>query len=295
MIYGYFLKLVVADRIAIFVDTIYDNIESYSGTHLCVASILFAFQIYCDFSGYSTIAVGASKIMGINLMDNFKSPYLATTVADFWRCWHISLTSWFRDYLYIPLGGNKYGKIRKYINILIVFLISGLWHGAGLSYVVWGGLNGAYQVIGDILNPLRLRFGKVLCISREKFGYKLISCLITFVLVDLSWIFFRATSINQGIEIIRKINTDSKPWILFDGSLYECGLDIKNYWLMIVCIILILVVDAIKKKGFVIREMLLKEDYWFRWLIIALALFFVITFGIWGTGYNEAAFIYFQF
>ena len=141
MIWGGFQKIVIADRVAIVVDTIFNNFPTYGGMYIVVGSILFAIQIYCDFSGYSTIAMGAAKVMGFELMENFNAPYFATSVSEFWRRWHISLSSWFRDYLYIPLGGNRKGKIRKYINLMIVFLVSGLWHGAQWSFVVWGALN----------------------------------------------------------------------------------------------------------------------------------------------------------
>jgi D-alanyl-lipoteichoic acid acyltransferase DltB (MBOAT superfamily) len=139
MLWGYFLKMVLADRIAIFVDTVYGEPETYAGYYLILATVFFAFQIYCDFAGYSTIAMGAAKILGINLMGNFDAPYLSVSVAEFWRKWHISLTSWFKDYLYIPLGGSRKGKVRKYVNKMIVFLVSGLWHGASFAYVIWGG------------------------------------------------------------------------------------------------------------------------------------------------------------
>lgn len=139
MLYGFFLKIVLADRIATFVDTVYNDYQTYSGMYLIVATILFAVQIYCDFFGYSTIAMGSAKILGIQLMENFDAPYLSTSVSEFWRRWHISLTSWFKDYLYIPLGGSKKGKLRKYMNKMIVFLVSGLWHGAQVSFVAWGG------------------------------------------------------------------------------------------------------------------------------------------------------------
>lgn len=139
MLWGFFLKIVLADRIAIFVDTVYGDFETFSGYYLVVATMLFAVQIYCDFSGYSTIAMGTAKILDITLMENFDAPYLSASVAEFWRKWHISLTSWFKDYLYIPLGGSRKGKLRKYINKLIVFLVSGLWHGAQGSYILWGG------------------------------------------------------------------------------------------------------------------------------------------------------------
>lgn len=145
MLWGYFMKLVIADRIAIFVDAVYGDLDNYGGWYVVIASVLFAFQIYCDFAGYSTIATGAARIMGFQLMENFNCPYLSQSVGEFWRRWHISLSSQFRDYLYIPLGGNRKGLMRKYINLMIVFLTSGLWHGADWTYLVWGGVMGSFR------------------------------------------------------------------------------------------------------------------------------------------------------
>lgn len=139
MLWGYFLKLVLADRIAIFVDTVYGDYVNYGGWYLVMATALFAVQIYCDFGGYSVIAMGAAKILGISLVENFDAPYLSKSVSEFWRRWHISLNSWFRDYLYIPLGGSRKGTMKKYLNLMIVFLVSGLWHGAQWTFVIWGG------------------------------------------------------------------------------------------------------------------------------------------------------------
>lgn len=156
MIWGYFLKLMIADRIALLVDTVYGNYTTYGGYYLIVASLLFAVQIYCDFGGYSTIAMGVAEVMGFRLMDNFNCPYYSRSVSEFWRRWHISLSSWFKDYLYIPLGGNRKGKIRKYLNLLIVFSVSGLWHGAEWTFVIWGTLNGLYQIIGAELAKVRM-------------------------------------------------------------------------------------------------------------------------------------------
>lgn len=141
MIWGGFQKIVIADRVAIVVNTVFNNYPQYEGMYIIVAAILFAFQIYCDFSGYSIIAMGAAKVMGFKLMENFNCPYFSQSVGEFWRRWHISLSTWFRDYLYIPLGGNRKGKLRKYINLMIVFIVSGLWHGANWSFVIWGALN----------------------------------------------------------------------------------------------------------------------------------------------------------
>ena len=137
MLWGYFQKIVIADRITIFVDFVYKNYIEYTGWYLIIATVLFAFQIYCDFCGYSNIAKGSAMMMGIKLTDNFNAPYISFSVTEFWKKWHISLTSWFRDYVYIPLGGNRKGKFRKYVNIFIVFFISGLWHGSSISFIIW--------------------------------------------------------------------------------------------------------------------------------------------------------------
>ena len=295
MLWGFFLKIVLADRIAIFVDTVYGDFSTYSGAYLVVATMLFAFQIYCDFAGYSTIAMGAAKVLGITLMENFDAPYLSTSVAEFWRRWHISLTSWFKDYLYIPLGGSRRGKIRKYINKMIIFMVSGLWHGASFSFVAWGGLNGLYQVIGEILQPIRDKLVSVLHLDRESLGHRLIHIVGTFALVDFSWIFFRADRFREALEIIKSMIIVKNPWVLFDGSLYGCGLDEKNFRLMLLGIVLLLLADFCKRKGIKIREVVAKQDYWFRWLFIVFVISATLTFGIWGPSYNEANFIYFQF
>ena len=295
MLWGFFLKIVLADRIAIFVDTVYGDFSIYAGSYLVVATMLFAFQVYCDFAGYSTIAMGAAKVLSIEIMDNFDAPYLATSVAEFWRRWHISLTSWFKDYLYIPLGGGRKGDIRKYINKMIVFLISGLWHGASFTYVAWGGINGLYQVIGEILQPIRDKMVSVLHLNRESLGHKLMHIAGTFVLVDFSLIFFRADRFREALEMIRSIMTVRNPWVIFDGSLYMCGLDEKNFRLMLLGIGILLFADYCKSKRIVIRKVISMQDIWFRWLSIVAAIMVLLVFGIWGSTYDATNFIYFQF
>jgi D-alanyl-lipoteichoic acid acyltransferase DltB (MBOAT superfamily) len=295
MLWGYYLKIVLADRIAIFVDTVYGDYKTYPGMYLIVATMLFAVQIYCDFAGYSTIAMGAAKVLGVELMENFNAPYLSTSVAEFWRKWHISLTSWFKDYLYIPLGGSRKGKLRKYLNKMIVFLVSGLWHGAQFSYIAWGGINGLYQVIGEILQPLRDKAVTILQLNRKSLGHKLLCATCTFIMVDFSWIFFRANGFKKALVIINSMFTVKNPWVLVDGSLYKCGLDDKNFRLMLIAILTLLFADFCKHRGIKIREVIIRQDYWFRWIFIAVSVAVILTFGIWGPNYNEANFIYFQF
>ena len=295
ILWGYFLKIVLADRIALFVDTVYGDINSYPGVYLIIATVLFAIQIYGDFAGYSTIAVGSAKILGIDLMENFKVPYFAESVAAFWRNWHISLTSWFKDYLYIPLGGSRKGKARKYVNKMIVFLVSGLWHGANLTYVVWGGLNGLLQVIGEILQPLRDRAVCILKLNRESLGHRLIKAFATFTMVDVTWVFFRAKTMAEAIDVFKLSWGVHNPWVLFDGSLYECGLDIKNFRLVIVSVMILLFADYCKLKGVAIRKVILKQDWWFRILFFAAVTVMILLLGKWGPSFDKANFIYFQF
>ena len=295
MLWGYFLKLVVADRISVFVDAVYGDYSAYGGCYLIVASVLFAFQIYCDFAGYSTIAVGAAEVMGFRLMENFDCPYFSRSVSEFWRRWHISLSSWFRDYLYIPLGGSRRGAVRKYINILIVFLASGLWHGAQWSYVMWGGLNGLFQIIGECMQPIRDKLNRIFRLDRKSLGHKLFGVLFTFALVDFTWIFFRANQLTDAFAIIKSIFTVHNPWIFFDESLYSLGLARREFQIMTGSIGILLLSDFFKYRGIEVRKVIVRQELWCRWLCYLAAVLFVLVFGVWGSVYNESNFIYFQF
>lgn len=295
MVWGYFLKVVLADRVAIFVDTVYGGYEKYTGMYLVVATLLFAVQLYCDFYGYSVIAMGTAKVLGYQLMDNFNAPFFSRSIAELWRRWHISLNTWFRDYLYIPLGGNKKGKIRQYLNKIIVFFVSGLWHGANWSFVIWGMLNGLYQMIGELLMPLRNKLVKVLHFDRESVSHKLLQTVVTFLLFAFSGIFFRADTIQHAVGIIKNIVSVKNPWILFDGSLYSCGLDEKNFVLMLYSILLLFIADFFKYKGICLRKLVMKQEWWFRILLMSGSILLILLVGIWGSAYNEAGFIYFQF
>lgn len=295
MLWGYFQKIVVADRIGILVDTVYGNVGNYAGGYYLLASILFAVQIYCDFSGYSLIAAGAAKVMGFQLMENFNCPYFATSVAEFWRRWHISLTSWFRDYLYIPLGGSRKGTVRKYLNVMIVFLVSGLWHGAQWTYIVWGGLNGFFQVTGNVLAPVRDKAGKLLNIKENSFGCRVFRTVTTFALVDVTWIFFRAASIYDALHMLKSILTVPNPWIFIDNSIYELGLSQKQFHLMIFSLAVLFAADWLKQKKVNLLEKVLEQDLWCRWTVYLAGILFVLIFGIWGNAYDAQAFVYFQF
>ncbi len=294
MMWGYFQKIVIADRAAVVVNQVFNYSSYYNGFELIVGMILFAVQVYGDFAGYSCVAVGAAQIMGFDLMENFHRPYFATSIADFWRRWHISLSTWFRDYLYIPLGGNRKGKTRRYVNIMIVFLCSGLWHGAAWTYVIWGALNGLYQVFGSLLKPLRQRIIQATGIRSQTFSHRLLQMLLTFILVDISWIFFRANSLGSAVSILRRLFVWN-PDVFINGSLLEMGLD-STQWMVLCAGILILVcISAFQEKRISLISLLQKQQIWFRWIVYLLVIFSVLLLGIYGPEFDTSAFIYFQF
>lgn len=296
MLWGYFMKMVIADRLAILVDQVFGNYTSYGATALILAAVFFAFQIYCDFASYSLIAVGAAKVMGFTLMENFNTPYFSRSVKEFWRRWHISLSSWFKDYLYIPLGGNRKGKIRTYVNLMITFLASGLWHGASFSFVVWGGIHGFIQIIGDVLKPYREKLLKNMNVRTESYSHKLLQCLMTFFWVDLAWIFFRANSFTEALAYIGRIATNMDPWALFNGTIFKLGLSTVEFWVAIVSLLILFLVDRIRyTKQMQLHQYLDTQSLWFRWTIYIFLFCSILIFGIYGPSYDAAQFYYFQF
>lgn len=297
--WGFFQKLVIADRIAVLVDTVYGDYTCYSGMQIALATLLFAFQIYCDFSGYSDIAVGAARVMGFTLTKNFKSPYFATTVSGFWRSWHISLTTWFRDYVYIPLGGNRCGKGRKYRNLLLTFAVSGLWHGAGWNFVVWGMLNGLYQVAGDLTGSLRARLQEKLHIHTDCGSYRLVQGVVTFLLVDFAWLFFRAESLETALQMLWHGIHNIGLFSFFDPDnmlgIQTIALSEKSFFLMLLGLVILMLVDYLKKRGTDFKAALARQNIWFRWLVYYMLIFGILIFGVYGPEYDASTFIYFQF
>jgi D-alanyl-lipoteichoic acid acyltransferase DltB (MBOAT superfamily) len=194
MLYGFFKKVVIADNLSKFVDQVYAQPNDYKGITPIVATLFFAVQIYCDFSGYSDIAIGTARLFGFDLMKNFRTPYFATSLKEFWQRWHISLSTWFRDYLYIPLGGNRVSTSRKYFNLFITFVLSGLWHGANFTFIIWGTIHGLFMVVEDLIKK---RFDVTLP--------KLLRGIITFIIVLYAWVFFRASNLNDAIAISKNM------------------------------------------------------------------------------------------
>lgn len=198
ILWGAFKKIVIADRLAPYVNAVYANPQSYDGTALIIATVFFAFQIYCDFSAYSDIAIGTARMMGFNLMENFRQPYFSLSVREFWQRWHISLSTWFRDYLYIPLGGNRVSFSRNLLNLLIVFVVSGLWHGASWTFVIWGALHGIYVVVESILRRYDIHLLPQALPPVMAAGIRMI---VTFILTNIAWVFFRADSLDTALYI----------------------------------------------------------------------------------------------
>lgn len=295
MLWGLFMKIVIADNLSGIVTQVYENYLSYTGVEILLATALFAFQIYCDFGGYSYIAIGSARVLGFRLMDNFNCPYLATSVNDFWKRWHISLTSWFRDYLYIPLGGNRKGKVRKYVNIMIIFLVSGLWHGASWTYVVWGGLNGLYLILEQISEPLRNKARKAFGVDVNRFSYRFFASLWTFMLVDFSWMFFRAESFAQVFGMLRQIKANFGFSRFFGYAVEGWGLDSATLIALLSAFVLLFFVDACRYKGKNLNLIVLQQGAPMRYLVYTGLLLMIMFFGIYGYEYAQTAFIYFQF
>lgn len=296
MLWGYFLKVVIADRAAILVDQVFGSYEHYQMTALIAGAVAYAVQIYCDFMGYSTIALGAAKVLGFELINNFDTPYFAHSVADFWRRWHISLSTWFRDYLYIPLGGNRKGKWIQYRNILITFAASGLWHGADWTFVIWGLLHGFYQIIEKELSPIVKRINGKLHTKTESFGYHFLKVVFTFILVDFAWIFFRADSISQAMGYISRMFRYRDWWSLFDQSIYTLGLDVQEFHILFLAVLLLVCVDVLRYSHKETLDVFLqKQCLVFRWGVLLVLLFSCLIFGCYGPGFESAQFVYLQF
>ena len=295
LIWGYFLKIVVADRAALFVAAVYAPESEYEGWFYIVATLLFCLQLYGDFGGCSVMAMGTAKILGIDLIDNFNAPYFSQSIAEFWRRWHISLSTWFRDYLYIPLGGNRKGTLRKYLNVLVTFAVSGLWHGAQWNYMAWGLLNGLYQVIGAALMPLRTAVVRALHIDPKSRPHKLLRVVVTFVLFSSTMVFFRAYRLMDAVRIFISMLTVHNFEIFTDGSIFACGIDAFNFALLGIYVLVIFAADVCKYKRIKVRSVIEKQHWLCQVAVVALGVLTVLLLGVYGPGFEASNFIYSQF
>ena len=261
MVWGFFKKIVIADRLAVIVDTVYNNPSAHKGAHYIIATVAFAFQIYCDFSGYSDIAIGSARVMGVGLMKNFERPYFSKSITEFWRRWHISLSTWFRDYLYFPLGGSRRGYFRTLLNLFIVFVVSGLWHGASWTFVIWGALNGVAIVIEKILG-IGKNAGKEIYVkqkalesSKKPFSLRFVSgifgiipMLLTFGFTCFAWVFFRARTVGEAFYIIKHFFEGIETFKLQEllSTRIILGLDHWEFYTAIGAVILLILIELLQ-------------------------------------------------
>ena len=284
MTVGFFKKIVVADNLAYYVDMVYNDLSYYQGFALVLAAFFFTIQIYCDFSGYSDIAKGSAKLLNIDLMDNFKTPYFSTTIKEFWSRWHISLSSWFKDYVYIPLGGNRCSRLRHYFNLLATFLVSGLWHGANITFVIWGGIHGLLQILEDIFHIKK---------NTKTYSFSwFIRVILVFMLMSITWVFFRASNLHDALYIFRHMFdgiTNLRSYIV--SGLYSFGVK-APYLLTMLAIYLIplFIIDYINVKYDALtilnnKPIAIRYLAYFVLLLMILLLHYV----------GEVNFIYFQF
>lgn len=300
-LYGFFMKMVIADRAAIYVDHVFDEVtfSLNAGFPVILAIVLFSIQIYCDFAGYTFIAIGVSEMMGIDLCVNFRQPYFAKNIKDFWDRWHISLSTFFRDYLYFPLGGSRKGKLRKYINLAIVFVISGLWHGAAWHFVAWGLLHGlariAYEASKGLRNFVKTKITRLGLMNFEAESYGLFERLVTFSFVSIAWVFFRCKSLSMAVSVLKNAFSCFNPWTLSDGSLFNYGLSNTDFNILSFSLFLMILVDVFAYKGKDLKALFVKQNPLFKLLFTVLVIGFIALAGVYGPLYDASQFIYFQF
>lgn len=296
MAWGLFKKAVIADRVASFVSYVYDKPYEQHGFSLLIATFMFAFQIFCDFSGYSDMAIGAAQVMGFDLMKNFNRPYHSRSVTEFWRRWHISLSTWLLDYVFKPMqmGMRYYGLMGNILTILVTFLISGIWHGANWTFVIWGGLQGLYLIIGLLTKPVRAKMVSFIRLDKFPKVYHAVQVAVTFSLITFSWIFFRAKNVSEAFYIVKTIAMG------FVDGLYDLvhriplGLELRipgsTIIIATLAIALMETVHVMQNK-YTIREWIRTKPLYFRWLTYYSLIMLILLFGV----FEDQQFIYFQF
>jgi len=289
ILWGLFTKVVIADRLALVVNTVYNDVYAYSGISYLIATFFFTYQIYLDFSGYSNIAIGVAKLFNIDLMENFRRPYFSKSITEFWGRWHISLSTWFKDYLYIPLGGNRVSKSRWIFNTLVVFVVSGFWHGANYTFLIWGGIHGIMLVIEKLFYGRKIKDIKPGITLSNVWKW-----MITYSIVIFAWIFFRANNVQDAIYIIKHLFdlnlTDFKMLATSGGTSHLLGISTYDFILSIFLISLFLLINFnVRKKGLV--NSINSLPFYVRWFLYIIITIIILWFGKFG--FNE--FIYFQF
>jgi D-alanyl-lipoteichoic acid acyltransferase DltB (MBOAT superfamily) len=294
MLWGFFLKLVIADRIAPWVTFIYSDVHAYAGLPVWSAVLLYSFEIYADFAGYTHIALGAAELFGIRLPQNFNLPYLSLSMREFWRRWHISFSTWLRDYIYIPLGGSHCSKKRKYFNVMVTFAVSGFWHGAGLNFILWGLLHGFYQVAGGILTPVKEKINTLLHWKPQNKLRIVLSTLFTFCLVDFAWIFFRCGSVRQALSVIHAM-TYSGGNSLMELVQAQFINGVPGFRLLLISILGVMILECLQHHY---GRLYPKWLHWYpaaQWICVFALLMLVLVCGVYGPGFDAQSFIYAKF
>ena len=311
MLWGFFKKMVIADRVAIVVNEVFGNWEEYPGSILLLAAVFGAFQLYCDFSGCMDIVCGASEMVGVKLEDNFSRPFFAKSAAEFWRRWHITLGTWFKDYIYMPIvvsprmmkivqkTGKIFGKragktVMSVIPLFVVWLLTGLWHGTGLAYVAWGLYWGGLIIVSTVFEPEIKKVSAFLHIRTDSASWNFFRMVRTFFIFVVSRIITIPNNLQNTKYILGKIVTDFQVWKYFDGSLFDLGLDRANFLLCFVLLLVLWAVSMLQEKGSV-RERIAGWNIVFRWALYYAAFFAVLIFGIYGLGYDAASFVYMNY
>lgn len=299
VLWGIFKKLVISNRLNMISNEIFDKNTEYTGVIMLLSGMCYALELYTDFSGAVDMSRGIAQSMNISLIQNFNFPNSATSIKDFWSRWHISLSTWLRDYIYIPLGGNRKGTFRKYINITITFFVSGFWHGVGFKFIIWGLLHAFYQILADLiadtLNKIKevFKYRKILSLISDNNNLEIfISKFITFILVSVAWIFFRASDWKTAYTMVKKIN---KKFLSTIGKLIESGsIDKKDFIVLIISLFILYLFERASQK-IEVREKISKFYLPFRWALYILLVHTIVIFGIYGEGYNPVNFIYMGF
>jgi alginate O-acetyltransferase complex protein AlgI len=289
VLWGLFMKCVIADTMAMLVDPVYNSPRQYDGMHLMLATVFYAFQIYCDFAGYSHIAIGAAEVFGYKTMQNFNHPYVAQSIADFWRRWHISLSIWLRDYLYIPLGGNRVPAARLYFNLFVVFLICGLWHGANWTFIVWGVIHGLYLIFSLMTRGIRNGMCRMLKLSEAPRLHRVLKVIVTFSLASFAWIFFRANSMPDALYIVSHLTAQWGNVAAMAQSPYWTSLRFEFLVGMASLAVLFIAYQLQRRGNFI--EVFSRRPIWLRWSVYYAAIVVILLFG----NIGAKPFIYFQF
>ena len=293
-LWGYMEKVFVSNKLKMVVDTCWADWDAHTGVYPIIAAVAFSLYIYCDFSAYSDMACGISRMLGFNVKNNFRNPYLATSLSDFWNRWHITLNDWFIENVYIPLGGNRKGKLRKYINVMIVFLFSGAWHGAAMHFIVWGASNGILQVVGQLLLPLKKKIYSLMRVDENCFSIRTLKRIGVFILITFTWIFFRAPGTSAALSVIRNIFL-MRPIDFFNPDVFTIAGTVTQTFLCILATTLFLVVQVHRKETSKYYIVFRRQPVFFQTLFAGIMIFIIIMASVAGGAEIDTQFIYFQF